>query len=70
MAKIIIKKSRVSSVARVEMVNTMPGYRTREEARSVAKQIKARGLTVSAPTKTNEGWKVSIKSGTLSINKH
>lgn len=64
MATIIYKSSK-SAVA-----VTLPTFRTREQARSVASKIRAAGVIPTTPTKTANGWIVTAKhnGGTLSLN--
>lgn len=69
MANIIIKKSKSVNIAAIA---SMPAYRTRDEARAIAKRLRDAGVTPTAPTKTEEGWKVFAKhtGGTLSLITH
>lgn len=69
MANIIIKKSKSVNIVNV---SSMPVYRTRDEARAIAKRLRDAGVTPTAPTKTEEGWRVFAKhvGGKLSLNSH
>ncbi len=65
-------KKRPTPAVNLAAVVTMPAFRTREDARAIAKRLRDRGVTPTAPVKTEAGWLVTAKhaGGTLSINKH
>ncbi|QPI18203.1 hypothetical protein POP15_155 [Pectobacterium phage POP15] len=72
MAKVTYKKSRGVSSVNLAAVQSLPAYRTRDDARAVANRLRAAGVTPTTPTKTADGWRVTAKhsGGTLSRNTH
>lgn len=72
MAKVTYKKSIGVRSVNLAAVATLPAYRTRDEARAVARRLRDKGVTPTAPTKQADGWHVGAKhsGGVLSINRH
>lgn len=72
MAKVIYKKSHGVSSVNLAAVQSLPAYRTRDDARAVANRLRAAGVTPTTPTKTADGWRVTAKhsGGVLSRNTH
>lgn len=68
---IVKVKKRPTPAVNLAAVVTMPAFRTREDARAIAKRLRQSGITPTAPVKTESGWRVTAKhvGGTLSIKK-
>lgn len=69
MTTIINKKKRPA--VNLAAVVTLPAYKTRDIARTVATRLRERGVTPTTPVKGADGWRVTAKhsGGTLHLSR-